>query len=88
MGGGSGSPNKAIFNWLEKEWQEGSSGECSQLDRKNWFGIASPAREEAGCSDWVPFPKLVAPSPQGGGRVPPKGSTGLRLKPKTWGGPQ
>lgn len=63
--GGSSSQNKAVFNWLGKELQEGSSGECSQLDKKNWFGIESPTGEEVGCSDWVPFPKLLAPSPQG-----------------------
>lgn len=72
-GGGrsSRSQNKAAFSWPGREWQEGSSGECSQLDRKNWFRMARPAnREEAGCSARVSFPKPVAPRGWG---IPPKG---------------
>lgn len=60
--GEGGSPNKAAFNWPGREWQESRSGECSQLDRKNWFRMASPAKQRRRQLVLipVPFPKPAA----------------------------
>lgn len=59
---GSDSPNKAVFNWPGREWQERRWGGGSQLDRKNWFRDSNPANpgEGAGCSAWALHPKSVA----------------------------
>lgn len=75
------SQNKAAFNWPRREGQESRSGEYSQLDRKNWFSMANPARQrrgQLGAHPGVPFQNLWH---QGGG-APSQGRTGLWIKPK------
>lgn len=70
-GGSSHSQNKAAFSWPGREWLKSRSGECSQLNRKNWFRMASRANgEEPGCSAQVSFPKPVALRQW---PIPPKG---------------
>lgn len=78
-GGGSGSQNKAAFNWPGREWQEGRSGECSQLDRKNWFRVASPTKEKRLAAQ-PGLPCLNLWHLAGVWGAPPKGRVGLWLK--------
>lgn len=77
--GGSGSQNKAAFNWPGREWQEGRSGECSQLDRKNWFRVASPTKEKRLAAQ-PGLPCLNLWHLAGVWGAPPKGRVGLWLK--------
>lgn len=76
--GSSSSQNKAAFSWPGREWQEGSSGECSQLDRKNWFRMASPANGEE-----ARFPSQNLWH-LGGGEYHPRGGTPTALLEGDW----
>lgn len=82
-GRGSSSQNKAAFNWPGREWQEGRSGECVQLDRKNWFRTASPTKQRR---VWLSLGSLPKTCGTEGAerRALRTGRTGLWLKPKLW----
>lgn len=81
MWGGSDCLHKATFNGLGREWQEGGSGECSQLDRKNRFRRASPSHmEKRQGAQPGSLPKTCGTWGGRGREKPPRGEG----RPKIW----